>query len=142
MSSPPEDPAPVPWRPKRLWAPWWLASVLGTGVAVTLTMLGASRAFVVPGAISLAAIIIVVSVATVLRRQWHPEALEAPMSLSYLLWMVLLVLLIGPIQMMLLPGSPQEVIAKGVALSVGISICIYAADRALFSGFARRKDSA
>lgn len=141
MSSLPEDPASVPWRPKRLWAPWWLALILGTAVGVTLTLLRASRAFVIPGAIALAMIIIVISVATILRRQFHPEALEPPMSLSYVLWMVLLIFLVGPIQVMLLPMNPQEIAAKALALSLGISVCMYAADRALFSGFSRRPGS-
>jgi CDP-diglyceride synthetase len=138
VSSLPEDPASVPWRPKRLWAPWWLALILGSAVGVTLTLLRASRAFVIPGAIILAAIIIVISVATILRRQFHAETLEPPMSLSYLLWMVLLIFLVGPTAVMLMPMNPQEIIAKALALSLGISICMYAADRALFSGFSRR----
>ena len=140
VSSLPEDSASVPWRPKRLWAPWWLALLLGGAIGVTLTLLRAYRAFVIPGAIALAMIIIFIIVATILRRQFHPEALEAPMSLSYLLWMVLLIFLVGPMQVVLLPTNPQEVIAKVLALSAGISVCIYGADRALFSGFARRKE--
>ena len=139
MSSLPEDPASVLWRPKRLWAPWWLALLLGSAVGVTLTLLRASRAFVIPGAIALAVIIVVISVATILRRQFHPEALEPPMSLSYLLWMVLLIFLVGPVQVMMLPMDTPEIIAKALALSLGISLCMYGADRALFSGFARRR---
>lgn len=140
MSSLPEDSASVPWRPKRLWAPWWLALILGGAIGVTLTLLWAYRAFVIPGAIALTVIIIVISVATILRRQFHPEALEAPMSLSYLLWMVLLIFLVGPIQLVLVATNPQEIIVKALALSAGISVCIYGADRALFSGFARRTE--
>jgi hypothetical protein len=55
-----------------------------------------------------------------------------------LLWMVLLIFLVGPATVMLMPTGPQEIIAKALALSLGISICMYAADRALFSGFSRR----
>lgn len=139
MSTLPEDTSLVPWRPKRLWAPWWLAMILGGTTGVTLTLLRTSRTFVIPGAIALAMIIIFISVATILRRQFHSEALEPPMSLSYLLWMVLLIFLVGPVQLVLLPANPQEVIVKALALSVGISICMYAADRALFSSFANRQ---
>lgn len=113
--------------------------ILGGTAGVTLTLLRTSRTFVIPGAIALAVIIIFISVATILRRQFHPEALEPPMSLSYLLWMVLLIFLVGPVQLVLLPANPQEVIVKALALSVGISTCMYAVDRALFSSFAKRE---
>lgn len=140
MSSLPEDPAAVPWRPKRLWAPWWLATLLGGAMGITLTLLRAYREFVIPGAIALVLVIAFITVATIMRRQFHPEALEPPVSLSYVLWMVLLVFLVGPVQVMLLPANPQEIIIKALALSAGISICIYGADRALFASFARPRN--
>lgn len=141
MSHLPEDPDPVLWRPKRLWAPWWLALLLGGAIGITMTFLRAYKAFVIPGAIILAVIIAVITVATILRRRFHPEALEAPVSLPYLLWMVLLVFLVGPVQVVMVPTSPQELVAKALILSTGLSVCFYGADRALFAPFAKsRKD--
>ncbi|RAX49253.1 hypothetical protein DQ353_10640 [Arthrobacter sp. AQ5-05] len=140
MSSLPEDSAAVPWRPKRLWAPWWLAMLLGGAMGATLTLLRAYREFVIPGAIALALIVLFITVATIMRRQFHPEALEPPVSLSYVLWMVLLVFLVGPVQVMLLPANPQEIVIKALSLSAGISLCIYGADRALFASFARPRN--
>ena len=106
-----------------------------------MTFLRAYKAFVIPGAIILAVIIAVITVATILRRRFHPEALEAPVSLPYLLWMVLLVFLVGPVQVVMVPTSPQELVAKALILSTGLSVCFYGADRALFAPFAKsRKD--
>ncbi len=113
--------------------------LLGGAMGVALTLLRVYRAFVIPGAIVLALAIVVITVATIMRRQYHPEALEPPVTLSYILWMVLLVFLVGPVQVVLLPANPQETAIKALALSAGISICIYGADRALFSSFARRE---
>ena len=137
MSSLPEDSTPVLWRPSRLWAPWWLALLLGGALGFTLTLLRIYKAFVVPGAISLAVIIAVITIATILRRQTHAEALEPPVSLSYVLWMAVLVVLVGPVQVVLVPANPREVVIKAVAVSVGLAICIYGADRALFASLAR-----
>lgn len=109
-------------------------------MGITLTLLRAYREFVIPGAIALVLVIAFITVATIMRRQFHPEALEPPVSLSYVLWMVLLVFLVGPVQVMLLPANPQEIIIKALALSAGISICIYGADRALFASFARPRN--
>lgn len=137
MSSLPEDSTPVPWRPKRLWAPWWLALLLGGSLGFALTLLRIYKAFVVPGAVSLAVIIAIITIATILRRQVHPEALEPPVSMPYVLWMAVLIFLVGPVQVVFVPCDPREVVIKAAVVSLGLAISIYAADRALFSTFSR-----
>ncbi|ASN40452.1 hypothetical protein [Paeniglutamicibacter terrestris] len=139
MSSLPEETATAPWRPKRLWVPWWAALLLGGAIGATMTLLRAYKAFVIPGAIALGLIIVVISVATILRRQTHSEALQPPLSFSYLVWIMLLIFLVGPAQVVLLPSNPQEIVIKALVLTVGISICIYGADRSLFSSFVKPK---
>ncbi|MFI8414586.1 hypothetical protein ACIGB6_19240 [Paeniglutamicibacter gangotriensis] len=139
MSSLPEESAPVDDRPKRLWAPWWVALILGCALGVTMTFLFAYKAFVIPGAIAMAAIIMLITVATIARRQKHAQALAPRLSPTYVLWMVLLVSLVGPVQVMLLPSNPQEIAIKALVMSAGLSLCIYGADRSLFGSFARPK---
>lgn len=137
MSSLPEDAAPAISEPKRLWAPWWLALVLGVVCGTALTFLRAHKSFVIPGAIALAGLILIVGIATIARRQKHVEALDPPVSAGYVAWMAVLIFLAGPVQVFFLPSNPQEVILKAVVLSVGLSVAVYGADRSLFAKFAR-----
>lgn len=137
MSSLPEDPAPAIAEPKRLWAPWWLAGVLGIVCGTALTLLRAHKSFVVPGAIALAVLILIVGIATVVRRQRHVEALDPPISAAYVAWMVLGVALAGPLQMFLQPSNPQGIAVKAIAVSLGLAVAIYGADRALFAKLAK-----
>ena len=137
VSSLPEDPALAISEPKRLWAPWWLALVLGVVCGTALTFLRAHKAFVVPGAIALAGLILIVGIATIVRRQRHAEALDPPVSASYVSWMAVLIFLAGPVQVFFLPSNPQEVMVKAIVLSVGLSVAVYGADRSLFGKFAK-----
>lgn len=137
VSSLPEDPAPAIFEPKRLWAPWWLALVLGVVCGTALTFLRAHKSFVIPGATALAGLILIVGIATIVRRQKHVEALAPPITAAYVVWMALLIFLAGPVQVFFLPSNPQEVMLKAAVLSVGLSVAVYGVDRSLFSKFAR-----
>ena len=137
MSSLPEDPAAVIAEPKRLWAPWWLALVLGVVSGTALTFLRAHKSFVIPGAIALAGLILIVGIATIVRKQRHEEALAPPVSAGYVAWMAVLIFLAGPVQVFFLPSNPQEILLKALVLSVGLSVAVYGADRSLFAKFAK-----
>lgn len=137
MSSMPEDPALAIAEPKRLWAPWWLALVLGVICGTALTFLRAHKSFAIPGAIVLAGLILIVGIATIIRRQRHAEALDPPITAAYVVWMAVLIFLAGPVQVFFLPSNPQEVVLKAAVLSVGLSAAIYGVDRSLFAKFAK-----
>lgn len=137
MSAPPEDPAPIAVEPKRLWAPWWLALIFGVVSGMALTLLRTYKEMAIPGAFALAGLILLVGLATILRRKKHVEALDPPVTAAYVAWMLGLIFLAGPVQLWLLPSNPQEIMIKAVILSVGISIAAYGADRSLFARFAK-----
>ncbi|PQZ88194.1 hypothetical protein CQ018_17170 [Arthrobacter sp. MYb227] len=102
-----------------------------------MTFLRAYKDAVIPGALTLAVLVIFVGVATILRRKKHPEALRPPVSIWYVLWTAALIYLAGPAQVFFLPANPQEIIIKAIAVSVGLSVAIYGADRSLYSKFAK-----
>lgn len=137
MTAQPEDRSTYVGAPKRLWLPWWLATIIGVVGGISLTFLRAHKEAVIPGALTLAALVIFVGVATILRRKKHPEALRPPVSAWYVLWTAALIYLAGPAQVFFLPANPQEIIIKAIVVSLGLSVAIYGADRSLFSSFAK-----
>lgn len=137
VSALPEDPVPVAFEPKRLWAPWWLALIFGVVSGTALTLLRAHKEMAVPGAFALAGLILLVGLATILRRKRHVEALDPPVTVAYVVWMLVVIFLAGPVQILFLPSNPQEIVVKALVLSVGLSLAAYCVDRSLFARFAK-----
>lgn len=137
MNAQPEDRFASVGAPKRLWLPWWLATIVGVVGGVSLTFLRTHKEAVILGALTLATLVIFVGVATILRRKKHAEALRPPVNTWYVLWTVVLIYLAGPAQVFFLPSTPQEIIIKAIMVSLGLSVAIYGADRSLFSSFAK-----
>jgi len=111
--------------------PWWFSAVLGIIMGVTLTLIRTQRYFFIVGAGVLALMIFVVGILTIRRRQRHAELMQSRTSLGYLLWMLVIIILAGPVHTIYLADEPTELWLKSVLLSLGFTVAIRQVDRHL-----------
>lgn len=121
-----EAPAPV--------VSWWLSAILGILIGVTLTLIRTQRYFFIIGAGVLALVIFTVGILTIRRRQRHASLMESKTSLGYLLWMLLILIMAGPVHTVYLADEPGELWLKSVLLSLGFTVAIRQLDRCLVRG--------
>ncbi|MHC6175572.1 hypothetical protein [Glutamicibacter endophyticus] len=113
---------------------WGLALFTGLLVGVTFTFLRTQRNFFIIGAAILAVVIIALGVATVRRRARYPQLFGAHTSAMYLLWSMFILVLAGPVQLVWVAYSLEQLMIKSLAVSLAFGIGIHEVDRALVRG--------
>ncbi|WP_313812013.1 hypothetical protein [Glutamicibacter sp.] len=110
---------------------WWAAVALGLLVGPTMTWIRTQRYFFFAGAAILAVVIIVIGVYTIRRRAKHPELARARTDATYIFWMIVLLVLVGPVQLVYVATDLNGLTIKSLILSAGLIVGIHEVDRAL-----------
>lgn len=120
------DPAPV--------ISWWLSAILGVAVGVTVSLIRTERYFFIMGAGILALVILLLGLLTVWRRQRYPQLMVGKASRGYVLWSLLIIFMVGPVQVIFPADEPGELWLKSILLSLGFAVAIRGADYGLVRG--------
>ncbi len=96
-----------------------------------MTWIRTQRYFFFAGAAILAVVIIVIGVYTIRRRAKHPELARARTDATYIFWMIVLLVLVGPVQLVYVATDLNGLTIKSLILSAGLIVGIHEVDRAL-----------
>jgi len=105
--------------------------LVGVLAGTTLTWIRTQRNFFFIGAAILAVVIVVIGLRTIRRRARFPQMAQAHVSWTYALWMIVLLILVGPIQLVYVADDLSELMTKSLVLSVGFGVGIHELDRSL-----------
>ncbi|WP_345472863.1 hypothetical protein QMQ05_02940 [Glutamicibacter ectropisis] len=110
---------------------WWASVLVGVLAGTTLTWIRTQRNFFFIGAVIIAVVIVVIGLRTIRRRARFPQMAQSHVSWSYGLWMIILLILVGPIQLVYVADDLSELMLKSLVLSAGFAVAIHELDRSL-----------
>lgn len=113
----------------RALAPWWLCLVMGVlaGVGVTLLAIEGAMAY---GIALMLAFITVLSTHGLKRRRWVRDRTPLTHGRTYMGWMWLMLLLLGPGQLLMKFEGVGWNVVKMILLSTALTLVYYKANRA------------
>lgn len=110
---------------------WWASLLVGILAGTTLTWIRTQRNFFFIGAVIIAVVIVALGLRTIRRRARFPQMAQAHVSWSYAFWAVILLILVGPIQLVYVADDFSELMLKSLVLSGGFTLGIHEIDRSL-----------
>ncbi|MGP9527111.1 hypothetical protein [Glutamicibacter sp. AOP5-A2-18] len=110
---------------------WWASVFLGLLAGTTLTWIRTQRNFFFIGAVIIAVVIVIIGMRTIRRRARFPQMAQAHTSWPYAVWTMVLLVLVGPIQLVYVADDPGELMLKSIILSTGFCVAIHELDRAM-----------
>ncbi|MCW4466472.1 hypothetical protein OK351_13295 [Glutamicibacter sp. MNS18] len=120
---------------------WWLSAILGVAVGVTVSLIRTERYFFIMGAGILALVILLLGLLTIRRRQRYPQLMSSKASRGYVLWSLLIIFMVGPVQVIFPADEPDELWLKSILLSLVFTVAIRGADHGLVRGRSGTKGS-
>lgn len=121
---------------------WWLSTVLGIAVGVTVSLIRTERYFFIMGAAILALVILVLGLLTIGRRKRYPHLMLCRTSPSYVLWSLLLIVMVGPVQVIFPAEDTSDLWVKSIVLSIGFVVGIRGVDASLVRGAQQAEQAA
>lgn len=113
----------------RVLTPLWLCVVMGllAGIGVTLMSVEGAMAY---GVALMVAFIAVLSIYGLRRRRWVRSRSTLAHGRAYLGWMWVMLLLLGPVQLLTRVEGPVWIAVKMILLSTALSLVYYKSNRA------------
>lgn len=121
---------------------WWLSTVLGIAIGVTVSLIRTERYFFIMGAAILALVILVLGLLTIGRRKRYPHLMLCRTSPSYVLWSLLLIVMVGPVQVIFPAEDTSDLWVKSIVLSIGFVVGIRGVDASLVRGAQQAEQAA
>lgn len=110
---------------------WWASVLLGVLAGTTLAWIRTQRNFFFIGAVIIAVLIVIIGMRTIHRRARFPQMAQAHVSWPYAVWTVILLILVGPIQLVYVADEFGELMIKSLILSAGLTVSIHELDRTM-----------
>ncbi|MBF6672661.1 MULTISPECIES: hypothetical protein [Glutamicibacter] len=110
---------------------WWASVLVGVLAGTTLTWIRTQRNFFFIGAVIIAVVIVVLGLRTIRRRARFPQMAQARVSWLYAFWAIILMILVGPLQLVYVADDLSELMLKSLILSAGFCVAIHEIDRSL-----------
>lgn len=110
---------------------WWASVLVGLLAGTTLTWIRTQRNFFFIGAVIIAVVIVALGLRTIRRRARFPQMAQAHVSWIYAFWAAVLLILVGPIQLVYVADDLSELVIKSLVLSAGFTVAIHEIDRSL-----------